>query len=206
MGVTRRWRSKRLTLAIVMAALTLLVLKTAGTTLVVDTRIDAPQALLSLGSHEWERLPALADEAHRWQGAAVFLTQPLVPTPHSCHDCPNRPQRLAALGVDRSRVVLLPHRVSNTRDEALAARDECVRRGIRRLLVVSSPYHTLRSRRVFERTFQGTGISVGVIPATAYSPADPDRWWMGAYDRAYVRYEWAALVYDAIRPATPLRN
>ena len=204
--MTRRLRARRLTLLLVIGGLALFLMDRAAKGLIVETRVTDPQALLALGSHEWDRLPALADEARRWPAAVVFLTQPAVPTVHNCHDCPNRVQRLAERGVERSRVVLLPHRVSNTRDEALAAKEECARRGIQRLQVISSPYHTLRSRRVFERTFAGTGISVGVIPATAYSPARPDRWWMKAYDRAYVRYEWAALIYDAARPGGPLRN
>ena len=202
----RRPRAWHLVLSIVVGVLGLILVPRAGPALVIDSRISDPQALLSLGSHEWERLPALVDEARRSPDAVVFLTQPVAPTSKSCHDCPNRPHRLVVMGVEPSRIVLLAYRVSNTRDEALAARDECVRRGIQRLLVVTSPYHTLRVGRIFDRTLAGTGISVGVIPARAYSPADPDRWWRRAYDRAYVRYEWAALIYDVVRPVTARRN
>ena len=41
--------------------------------------------------------------------------------------------------------------------------------------------------------------AVGVEPASSSSPARPDRWWAAPYDRAYVAYEWAAVVYYALR-------
>src|SRR5688572_11258854 len=88
-GVTRRLRARLLPLAVVAGVVGLFVLPRAGSALVIDTRIAAPQALLSLGSHEWERLPALADEARRSPNALVFLTQPARPSPPSCYDCAN---------------------------------------------------------------------------------------------------------------------
>jgi uncharacterized SAM-binding protein YcdF (DUF218 family) len=172
----------------------------AGTALVIEVPLEHPEAIIALGSHEWERLPAAAQQAHQNPNALVFLTQPRVATVHNCHDCAHRADRLVAAGIPARRIVMLPYRVSNTRDEAIAARDECVRRGIQRLLVVTSPYHTRRVQGVFGRIFAGTGATVGVMAARAYSPAQPERWWMRAYDRAYVRYEWGAILYRSIWP------
>lgn len=168
----------------------------AGTALIAHVPLDRPDAILSLGSHEWERLPAAAAQARQTPGALVFLTQPKLPTVHNCHDCARRVDRLMADGVARQRIVTLPQRVSNTRDEAAVARAESERRGIRRLLVVTSPYHTRRAWRIFQRTFAGSSVAVGIVPSMPPSPARPDRWWAAPYDRAYVRYEWAAIVYD----------
>ena len=166
----------------------------AGTALVVSVPLENPEGVLVLGSHEWERLPAAVDIARASPGAVVFLSVPRAVTKYNCHDCEGRAARLVAAGIPQDRIVLLPDRVSNTRDEAAAARAECSRRHLRRLVVVTSPYHTRRARRTFARAFAGSGISVGVVPSAA-SPARPGRWWAAAYDRAYVRYEWAALAY-----------
>jgi uncharacterized SAM-binding protein YcdF (DUF218 family) len=68
--------------------------------------------------------------------------------------------------------------------------------GLRRLVVVTSPYHTRRSLGVFRKVFHGTDVKIGVEPA-ANSVARPARWWFGGYDRAYVAYEWAAIAYYA---------
>lgn len=202
MGVTPwRRRAVRATVALVMLLIAGIALENAGEALVVAAPLENPQAIIALGSHEWERLPAAAEEAHRTPEALVFITQPKVPTVHNCHDCANRIERLVAAGIDRARVVMLPEVVSNTRDEAAAALAECDRRGLHRLLVVTSPYHTRRARRIFDRAFRGREIQLGIVGAGSYSPARPEVWWKAPYDRAYVRYEWAALAYDTLRPA-----
>ena len=181
-------------------ALAVYALLHAGTGLVVRAPLETPDAILVLGSHEWERLPEAADAARRAPHALVFLTLPRSPNLYNCHDCERRPARLVAAGVSRQRIVELPEKVSNTRDEAAAARGECQRRGVRSLLIVTSPYHTRRALATFRRAFDGSGIAVGVLPSGA-SPARPARWWLAAYDRAYVRYEWAAIIYYRLRGA-----
>ena len=170
----------------------------AGTALVVSVPLDDPQAIVSLGSHEWERLPAAAALAKAHPKALVFLTVPKVATKYNCHDCEGRAARLVAAGVPTAQIVMLPFRVSNTRDEAVAARAECTQRGLQRLLVVTSPYHTRRTRDTFADVFAGSDVSIGVVPSSA-SPARPEQWWKAPYDRAYVRYEWAAIAYHAVK-------
>jgi uncharacterized SAM-binding protein YcdF (DUF218 family) len=199
--VTRRTRSRAVRAVIVVAALVLATVTAldAGTALITRVPLEQPEAILSLGSHEWERLPAAAEYARATPAALVFLSQPKAPSVHNCHDCAQRVEQLVARGVAPQRIVMLSQRVSNTREEAAAARTESERRGIRRLLVVTSPYHTRRAWRIFQRTFAGSNVAVGIVPSFPLSPADPERWWAAAYDRAYVRYEWAAMVYDWLR-------
>ena len=196
----RRRLFLRLFFAGILATATLLAAAYGGTALVVDVPLAEPDAILVLGSHEWERLPAAADLARQSPSALLFMSQPRSVTIHNCHDCAHRADRLIAAGVAPARIVMLPDKVSNTRDEAAAARAECARRGIRRLLVVTSPYHTRRAWRIFRREFTGAPVTLGVAAARDYSPARPGGWWKAAYDRAYVRYEWAAIVYDVVRP------
>ena len=183
----------------ILVTFTVLAAAYGGTALVVDVPLAEPDAILVLGSHEWERLPAAAQRARQSPAALLLITQPRNPTIYNCHDCEHRAERLIAAGVAASRIVMLSDRVSNTRDEAAATRAECERRGIRRLLIVTSPYHTRRAWRIFNRAFTGAPVTLGVASARDYSPARPGRWWRAAYDRAYVRYEWAAIIYDWLR-------
>ena len=177
----------------------------AGSELVVASRIERPDAILSLASHEWERLPAAAVLAAEHPGALVLLTLPPAVTPHNCHDCANRTTRLVDAGVDARRVRILPIKTgSGTYGEALAAREFLVRSGLKRVVVVTSPYHTRRSLATFRTVRGGTGIAVGIVPASASSPARPDRWWTAPYDRWYVGYEWAARFYYLTRYRVPL--
>jgi uncharacterized SAM-binding protein YcdF (DUF218 family) len=103
------------------------------------------------------------------------------------------------LGIDRRRVTILPRLVTNTYDEALAAREFCEAHALGTLMVVTSPYHTRRALATFDTVFRGSPTAVGMHPAVRTSGAMPRRWWAGAYDRAYVGYEWTALMWYAVR-------
>ena len=171
----------------------------AGVALVVTRPVLRPDAIVSLASHEWERLPATARLAAENPGALVLLTLPQPATPFNCHDCAHRIDRLRHLGIDPSRVRVVPLSAGGTYGEALATFEFAHDAPIERLVVVTSPYHTRRALATFLERFAGSGIDVGVHPASATSPAQPARWWRTPYDRWYVRYEWLALVYYTTR-------
>lgn len=169
-----------------------------GTALVVSRAVANPDAIVSLASHEWERLPAVARLASQNPRALVLLTLPQPATVFNCHDCSNRLDRLRHFGVARSRVQVVPLHAGGTYGEALAIASYARQKGIRRLLIVTSPYHTRRSLATFASAFRGTGVEVGIEPARD-SPADPSRWWRAPYDRAYVTYEWTATIYYRLK-------
>jgi uncharacterized SAM-binding protein YcdF (DUF218 family) len=183
---------------------TLWILGGAGRALVVGRAIQQPDALVMLASHEWERVPALADLARRYPTSRVLLTRPPTPTRFNCYRCDERMEWLAAEGIPRDRVRVLPRPVLNTHDEALAVLDEWRRAPFRRLEIVTSPYHTRRALAAFTAVLRPTGIIVGVVPATATSPSDPGWWWWHPYDRWYVAHEWAGILEYRIRYGVPI--
>jgi uncharacterized SAM-binding protein YcdF (DUF218 family) len=167
--------------------------------LVVRLPVDEPDAIISLASHEWERLPLTASLAIRHPAASILLTLPEKVSRYNCHDCARRTEMLAASGVDADRVRILPLTVGGTYGEAVACRAFAVEHRIKRLLIVTSPYHTRRALSIFRSVFSRSDIQLGVAPASLHSPARPDRWWLARYDFSYVAYEWAATVYYAAR-------
>jgi uncharacterized SAM-binding protein YcdF (DUF218 family) len=171
----------------------------AGDALLADVPVDNPDAIVSLASHEWERLPETAALAQRYPRALIVLTEPPVVTKWNCHDCSHRIGVLGRAGVTADRIRVVRIAGPGTYGEAASVGRALRGAGVRRLEVVTSPYHTRRSLAVFRHAFRGTGVQIGVRPATASSPASPALWWMHPYDRAYVAYEWAALVYYAAR-------
>jgi uncharacterized SAM-binding protein YcdF (DUF218 family) len=187
--------------AIVVAATT--AAPVAGTALVVSSPLGSPDAIVSLASHEWERLPAVAALARRYPRALVLLTLPQVVNPYNCHDCAHRAERLIGAGVDMSRIQVLPLTEGGTYGEAVATQAFVAARGLSSVLVVTSPYHTRRSLATFRKAMGGR-VSVGVAPASATSPARPEHWWAAGYDRAYVRYEWTAILYYRVRHGVPM--
>lgn len=170
-----------------------------GTALVVSKPLASPDAVVSLASHEWERLPAAAAVARNNPRTLLILTLPKPVTQLNCHDCAHRVEQLDEMGISEDRIAIAPLTLTGTYGEALATRTVVMGRHLRSVLVVTSPYHTRRSLATFRKLFDGSGIAVGVLPATATSPARPERWWAASYDRAYVRYEWAALLYYRVR-------
>lgn len=160
--------------------------------------MERADAILSLASHEWERLPDAARLAKATPSAVVLLTLPQPVTPFNCHDCNGRVSRLERLDVPADRVRIIPLTLSGTYGEAVAVLAFARQTQIHRLVIVTTPYHTRRSLAVFRKVFTGSGIEIGIEPARS-SPARPDRWWATPYDRAYVAYEWAALVYYGFR-------
>ena len=196
MTVPVRWRSA---LGLLLAVLLVWTVRHAGTALVVTREVTNPGAIISLASHEWERLPEAAAQSKRSATSLLLLTTPVEVSALNCYHCSDREGWLTAAGVERERIVLLPWRVHNTFDEARAALAFCRSRGVKSLLVVTSPYHSRRALAVFNHVFENSGVEIGVQPAVAYSKAIPRRWWETPFDRWYVRYEWAAQVYYAVR-------
>jgi uncharacterized SAM-binding protein YcdF (DUF218 family) len=173
-----------------------------GPWLIRERAIVRPDAILVLGSHEFERLPYAATLAARWPDAAVLLTQPVAVTPYNCQDCANRARTLASAGVAPARVHVLTPPVRNTFDELSAAAGWLDVRGARRLLVVTSPYHTRRASGLAAAVMPGATVGVVGCPV-AGGLARP--WWSRRYDRRYVVYELAALLNNSWRHGIPPR-
>ena len=92
-----RWRATAAGVGLVL--LVALAASAAGTLLVVSRPLPHPDAVISLSSHEWERLPATARLASDNPAAIVVLTLPQPATVYNCHDCAGRVGRLQRLGV-----------------------------------------------------------------------------------------------------------
>lgn len=174
----------------VLAAVTLCL---APLPLIADRPLQRPDAIVVLASHEWERIPAAADLAQAHPNAAVVLTVFREFSELSCHLCGERPRWLNHLGVDGRRIVEVElGKEGGTWGEALAITAEARRRGWRRLLVVTSAYHTRRAFWTFRKA-AGDGVEIGVASAQAHSRLRPALWWASLDHTWYVGREWAAL-------------
>lgn len=204
-GAAWRWLALGATAVALTAGAASLLAPWAGTLLVVQQTIEDPDAIVPLASHEWERLPKAAALAREFRGARVLLTLPNQISVYNCHDCGRRVERLTRAGVESSRVRILGLTEPGTRGEALAVRSFATRWGVRRLVVVTSPYHTRRALAVFRHVLQGSSIRVGSVAAQdPQVDLHPERWWEFPSDRAYVGYEWAGLFYYWFRYGVPM--
>ena len=78
-------------------------------------------------------------------------------------------------GVPKAAVVRFAHHAENTKDEAAELAQLISMRGWKRILLVTSNYHTRRSQFLAEREFpEGTILRVVAAPDSDYDPHD---WW-----------------------------
>jgi uncharacterized SAM-binding protein YcdF (DUF218 family) len=78
-------------------------------------------------------------------------------------------------GVPISAIVRFAHRAEDTRDEAAAISKLFSSHGWKRIILVTSNFHTRRARYIFERSFP-PGTVLRVVAARDHD-FDPDNWW-----------------------------
>jgi uncharacterized SAM-binding protein YcdF (DUF218 family) len=86
-----------------------------------------------------------------------------------------------------------------TWDEALKLRKYMQERSLKRLIVVTSNFHTRRTRMAFRRALRGTGVDVLVAAAPPDYEYNPHRWWTRKMDSRTLILEYQKLVFYAVR-------
>jgi uncharacterized SAM-binding protein YcdF (DUF218 family) len=78
-------------------------------------------------------------------------------------------------GVPTAAIIPLTHHADDTREEAVAVSEFVASHGWKKILLVTSNYHTRRAEYIYERTLPpGTQLRVISAPDTEY---DPQSWW-----------------------------
>jgi uncharacterized SAM-binding protein YcdF (DUF218 family) len=97
-------------------------------------------------------------------------------------------EAMLQLGLPQDVVRILPGNLDNTAQEAEAFHRFINQVGWRRVIVVTSPYHTRRTRLAFRREFAGSPVDV-IVRASRFSEGDPPRWWRHRADIRFVTSE-----------------
>ena len=99
---------------------------------------------------------------------------------------------LKALGVPANAIVPVTHRATNTREDAIADAQAIAAHGWKKVLLVTSNYHTRRANYIFERALPaGTELRVVSAPDSEY---DPNNWWRTRNGLKRFLYESAGYV------------
>jgi uncharacterized SAM-binding protein YcdF (DUF218 family) len=94
-------------------------------------------------------------------------------------------------GVPAGAIIRLDHRAENTREEAYAIAMLISSHGWKRILLVTSNYHTRRARYICERAFPaGTILRVVAAPDSEY---DPHSWWHTRAGTKIFAHEFAGM-------------
>lgn len=100
---------------------------------------------------------------------------------------------LVQSGVPAAAIVATNGYVDNTAQEANLLRAMVRAHGWRRVIIVTSKYHTRRAAFAFRRGLENTGAEV-IMRASRYDPSDPARWWRYRADFRFGSSEWQKLV------------
>jgi uncharacterized SAM-binding protein YcdF (DUF218 family) len=100
---------------------------------------------------------------------------------------------LVQMGVASSAIVDSPGVQDSTRSEAVAVAGYVRQNGYRSVIVVTSPYHTARARRLLVNAAGGS-FQV-TMRADRFETIDPDSWWRRFPDRSDVTLEYLKIVY-----------
>ena len=175
------------------------ILRSAVQTFIVEDELQPSDAIVVLGDDNYpgDRATRGAELFHgRWAPVVVASGRYLRPSA-SLADL--MAQDLAARKVPVDAIVPLRHRADSTRSEAEAIGELARERRWRRLIVVTSSYHTRRSRYIF-RDVLPADVEVRVAPAVD-SDFDPQGWWQSREGRkTFVRESlaWALALWESV--------
>jgi len=147
--------------------------------------LEPAEAIAVLGGGGLDRLVEAADLFVAGYAPVVVLTRtPEVPVIAELQarglgvstEVELRLEYLEALGVPREETTVLQRVVESTQREAELIAEWAESREVARIIVVTTAFHTSRTRFVFDRVFRGHPTRILVRPS-ASSAFDPANWW-----------------------------
>ncbi|HUQ93949.1 MAG TPA: YdcF family protein [Bryobacteraceae bacterium] len=191
MLTSRRRHFLFLSLAVVLIALLAthrIWLRAAGECLVATGPPFQAQGVLVLaGDYNGNRILKAAQLAVQGFAPVVFVSGP--GPVYGVEESDLAINYATAHGYPRTLFVAMNSRALSTKDESISLAPELSRRGIKRLILVTSTYHTRRSGRVFRRWLApGTEIRVVAAPDPHFRP---EGWWTDREGRKIFFYEWS---------------
>ncbi|MFU8831779.1 MAG: YdcF family protein [Wenzhouxiangella sp.] len=91
---------------------------------------------------------------------------------------------------------------TSTVTDAQITLDYCHQRGIKKVLVVTDPYHSRRAQVIFTRVYKDSGIETSVVHSGYYgNRLPPDQgWWQDELTLQTVWVEFGKIVYFELSP------
>jgi uncharacterized SAM-binding protein YcdF (DUF218 family) len=100
------------------------------------------------------------------------------------------------LGVPADKIIILPFSggVTSTFDEASAVRQYVAAHQTRRIILVTSAFHTRRARWTFEKVLAGLPVTLEMV-AVPYAGFDQTNWWKNETGLITLYNEYIKLFY-----------
>lgn len=150
-------------------------LRLAGNWWKVEDRAEKADAILMLGDDNYagDRATRAAELFHEGMAPIVVASGRMLRPYAGIAEL--EAKDLESRGVPSEAIVRLDQRAENTRDESGALRNLVTGRRWKRVLLVTSNYHTRRAGYIFRKVFP-PDVTVMVVAARDVN-FDPDHWW-----------------------------
>ncbi|HYX30544.1 MAG TPA: YdcF family protein [Pyrinomonadaceae bacterium] len=199
---TRRRRFRFIAILLIVAAP--FVAWGAARFLIVKADVASPDAIVVLsGSATYLERAAKAAELYRaGRAPLIVLTNDGVVSGWDNREDRNplfyelSARRMEQQGVPPDRIAVAPGPATGTYDESLLVRDFAVAHGLKRLLIVTSAYHSRRALWSMRRACAGSGIEIGIDSAApGWQTPSAWRWWSKRWGWKLVGGEYAKMIY-----------
>jgi len=179
------------------------ILERVGRFLVVEDSLRKADLIVCLMGSPLERGLSAADLFEQGYAPGIFVAREKRAAGHE--ELSSRgaefPERrdlvlsmLRKLGVPPGALVTNQAEVESTFEEALSVGQVVREKGLKRIIVVTSPTHTKRALLTFRKVLEQEGTEV-VIHPSRYSDFDPGSWWKSRRHAKEVFLEYQKLVY-----------
>ena len=109
-------------------------------------------------------------------------------------------RELQQRGVPASKIQVVSGIALGTYEESLGLRDYATAHHLKRLLVVTSAYHSRRALWSMRRACEGSGIEIGIDgPPPGWQTPSPSTWWWHRWGWKVVAGEYGKLIYYRMR-------
>ena len=109
-------------------------------------------------------------------------------------------RELVKRGVPESKIQVVSNIALGTYEESLGLRDYATTHNLRRLLVVTSAYHSRRALWSMRRACEGSGIEIGIdSPPPGWQTPSPSTWWWHRWGWKVVAGEYGKIIYYRMR-------
>lgn len=109
-------------------------------------------------------------------------------------------RELQKRGVPESKIQVVSDIALGTYEESLGLRDYATAHKLKRLLVVTSAYHSRRALWSMRHACEGSGIQIGIDgPPPGWQTPSPSTWWWHRWGWKVVAGEYGKLIYYRMR-------
>jgi uncharacterized SAM-binding protein YcdF (DUF218 family) len=176
--------------------------------LIVSDSLEKADAIAILRGHEVNRCPAAAELYLTGWAPRILITREAIPYAQvelrqygismlESHEAAL--EILKQSKVPAEALTFVDGFNESTAEEANRLKSYMLESGYKSLIVVTSNYHTRRTRLLFRRLFAAAGLEVIVRPAPPSWKFDPHEWWTRRFHQKVLLEEYEKLAYYFFR-------